>query len=67
MLWKFKIETLLKAKEFQSLVGGIKQKLVVRIVNGLATYIKWENCILNIIIQSLFNSQLMTMRQETIA
>jgi hypothetical protein len=67
MLWKFKIKTFLKVREFWSLVGGIKQNPVVTTANGFATYTKWENCILNIIIQNLSNSQLMTMRQETIA
>lgn len=67
MLWKFKIETFLKVREFWSLVGGTKQKPVITITNGFATYTKWENCILKIIIQNLSNSQLMTMRQETIA
>jgi hypothetical protein len=36
-------------------------------MNGLATYTKWENRFLNIIIQSLSSNQLMTMHQETTA
>jgi hypothetical protein len=59
------METLLKARELWSLVGGTNQKPIATTMNGLATYTKWENRVLNIIIQSLSNSQLMTMHQET--
>jgi hypothetical protein len=62
MLWKFKIETFLKARELWNLVGGTNQNLVATTTNDLATYTKKENHVLNIIIQSLSNSQLMIMR-----
>jgi hypothetical protein len=67
MLWKFKIETLLKARELWSLVGGTEQKLVATNVHALVAYTKWENRALNIICQSLSDNQLMIVCEETIA
>jgi hypothetical protein len=65
MLWRFKTETLLKARDLWSLVSGNDQKPIN--TNVLTSYTKQENHTLNLIMQSLSNSQLMTVCQNTIA
>ncbi len=65
MLWRFKTETLLKARDLWSLVGGNDQKPIN--TNVLTSYTKQENHTLNLIVQSLLNSKLMTVCQNTTA
>jgi hypothetical protein len=54
MLWRFKTETLLKATDLWSLVGGNDHKPIN--TNVLTSYTKQENHTLNLIMQSLSNS-----------
>jgi hypothetical protein len=65
MLWRFKTETLLKARDLWSLVSGNDQKPIN--TNVLTSYTKQENHTLNLIVQSLLDSQLMLVCQNTIA
>lgn len=58
MLWKFKMETMLKARELWGLVDG-------KDVAALSAYTKKENQALNLIMQSLFDNQLLAMRKQT--
>lgn len=63
MLWRFKIETLLKARDLWSLIDGNDQKPIN--TNVLSSYTKQENHTLNLIVQTLSNSQLMIVCQNT--
>jgi hypothetical protein len=66
MLWTLKIDTMLKAREMWSLIGGNEQNIMESHVNALTTYTKQKNHVLSYIIQSLLNNQLMVVHQETI-
>jgi hypothetical protein len=63
MLWRFEIETLLKARDLWSFVGGNDQKPIN--TNVLTSYTKQENHTLNLIMQSLSDNQLMIVCQNT--
>jgi len=60
MLWRFKMQTLLRAKESWGLIDMIKMKLEVHEVFTTVEYMKKENRAQNLIIQNLMsNNQLM--------
>jgi hypothetical protein len=63
MLSRFKTETLLKARDLWSLVGGNDHKQIN--TNVLTSYTKQENHTLNLIVQSLSYIQLMIVCQNT--
>ncbi len=65
MLWTLKIETMFKAREMWSLIGGNEQNIVESHVNAITIYTKWENHALSLIIQSLLDNQLMVVHQES--
>lgn len=58
---------MLKARELWGLVNGKDVKLNGQKVVTLLVYIKRENRAFNLIVQHLSNSQLLTMKKETIA
>ncbi len=67
MLLKFKMETLLKARELRGLIDNTKVKPQGDAA-ALLAYTKRENKALNFLVQSLSNNQLMmTIRKEKIA
>jgi hypothetical protein len=61
MLWKFKMETMLKVRDFWGFIDKKGTKPEVTTIVVLAAYEKKENYALNLIVQSLLNSQLLIM------
>jgi hypothetical protein len=55
ILWKFKMETLLKARDLWELIDNIEMKPHGDVATLLA-YTKKENRALNFLVQSLFNN-----------
>ncbi len=62
MLWKFKVEALLKARELQELVNGEKMKLEI---DHAAKFLAYEKKVLNLFIQGLFDNWFINVRKET--
>jgi hypothetical protein len=56
MLWKSKIESLFKAREFWGLINGEEVKLDPSDALGLLVYEKKDRWALNLLIQSLSNN-----------
>jgi hypothetical protein len=61
MFWKFKMETMLKVKDFWGFIDMKGTKPEVKTIVILAAYENKENYTLNLIVQSLLNNQLFTM------
>jgi hypothetical protein len=66
MLWRFKMETLLKARELWGSIDGTKKKLYEKNEKNLLNYSRKDNRDLNLLVQSLSNNQFMNMQRETI-
>jgi hypothetical protein len=64
MLWKFKIETMLKVRDFRGFIDKKETKPKVTTSATLATYEKKESFALNLIGQSLLNGQLFIMQRS---
>jgi hypothetical protein len=56
MFWKFKMETMLKVRDFWGFIDRKGTKPEVTTIVVLAAYKKKENYALNLIVQSLLNS-----------
>ncbi len=67
MLWKFKIESLFKARELWGLINGEEVKLDPSNALGLLVYERKGRWALNLLIQSLSNNQFMSIKKEMIA
>lgn len=59
MLSRFKMETLLKARELWGSTDGTKKKLYEKDEKTLLNYSRKENRNMNLLVQSLSNNQLM--------
>ncbi len=55
MFWKFKMESVLKARNLWGFIDKKEIKPKVTIIVVLAAYEKKGNCVLNLIVQSLSN------------
>ncbi len=66
ILWKFKIESLFKARELWGLINGEEVKLYPSNALGFLVYERKDRWALNLFIQSLSNNQFMYIRKEII-
>ncbi len=63
MLWKFKMETMLKVKDLRSFIDKKETKPEAKTITTLAAYKKKESYTLNLIGQILSNGQLLTCKK----
>jgi hypothetical protein len=66
MLWKFKKETMLKAKKLWGLIDGKNVKLGESETIAIFAYMQRESHAFNLIVQSLYDSQLLAIKRKII-
>jgi hypothetical protein len=66
ILWKFKKETMLKARELWGLIDGKNVKLGENDIIAIFVYMQRESHAFNLIVQSLYDSQLLAIKRKII-
>jgi hypothetical protein len=64
MLWKFKKETMLKAKKLWGLIDGKNVKLGKSETIAIFTYMQRKSHAFNLIVQSLYDNQLLAIKRK---
>jgi hypothetical protein len=64
MLWKFKKETMLKARELWGLIDGKNVKLKESETIAIFAYMQKKSHAFNLIVQSLYDSQLLAIKRR---